>query len=927
MKSYRLKENQYACPLVRPDERRPSIRTKPFVFATLLFVTLGVITQSGCGGLTSAGAPNTNSGAPSLTTQPASQTVTAGQTATFSVAATGTAPLSYQWQKNGAAIIGATSSTYTTPATTTSDNGAQFTVVVSNSAGSVTSNAASLTVNPPQPLQITTTSSLPSGQTQTSYSASLQATGGTPPYAWSVISGQLPNGLSLSPSSGTITGTPTLAGAFTFTIQVKDNSGGSASAGFSISITTTSLTPQFGHAVIVVEENTNYADVVGSASMPYLNSLINQFGLATQYFANTHPSIGNYMMWATGQILTNDDSQTPSTFPVSSDNIAREMELAGKTWKDYRELTGTYYVRHDPLAYMTNINTANLVSFTQFATDLANGTLPIFSWIAPNGCDDAHDCPLSTADSWLRTNIDPLIKNPMFQKDGLLVIVFDESGNDNTSGGGRVAAVLISPPFSRVAYQSSTFYQHESVLRLMLEGLGVKTLPGAAATAPPMWEFFVPPGGTITPLAISTTSLPAGSVGQAYSPQLNATGGTTPYTWSVASGSLPSGLTLSSSGAISGIPTAAGTSTFTVKLTDFNLLTAQQSFSISAGSGSGLNYYVSPTGSDTNVGSALSPWKTIQHAAQSMGSGPNGVTVHVAAGTYAESVSSSLSGTASGRVRFVSDVPWAAKIDALNASNGWTVSGDYQDIVGFEIYNAARGGVVYTSSHVRILQNKFHDIAVNTPCDSGGGAAVEPDSYSNSDAEINGNMIYNIGPGAGKTRCNTIHGIYFAVPIGTAINNLISTVTGDCITSWHYATNLTIENNTVMGCLDAGILIGADSVTHDNTVVANNIVIDSPYAGIAEEGSLGTHNQYSDNLIYNVQTPFIWVTGSASGTITSNPLVVNDGGSISTGDYHLTVGSPAIDSGANQFCPITDFDGYPRPYGNTCDIGAYEWHR
>src|SRR6267378_5078662 len=82
MKSYRLKENQYACPLVRPDERRPSIRTKPFVFATLLFVTLGVITQSGCGGLTSAGAPNTNSGAPSLTTQPASQAVAVGQTAT-----------------------------------------------------------------------------------------------------------------------------------------------------------------------------------------------------------------------------------------------------------------------------------------------------------------------------------------------------------------------------------------------------------------------------------------------------------------------------------------------------------------------------------------------------------------------------------------------------------------------------------------------------------------------------------------------------------------------------------------------------------------------------------------------------------------------------------------------------------------------------
>ncbi len=84
--------------------------------------------------------------APNITTQPASQTVATGQTATFSVTATGTAPLSYQWNKSGSAISGATSASYTTPATTTADNGAQFTVAVSNSVGSVTSTAATLTV-------------------------------------------------------------------------------------------------------------------------------------------------------------------------------------------------------------------------------------------------------------------------------------------------------------------------------------------------------------------------------------------------------------------------------------------------------------------------------------------------------------------------------------------------------------------------------------------------------------------------------------------------------------------------------------------------------------------------------------------------------------------------------------------------------------
>ncbi|MGC1368103.1 MAG: immunoglobulin domain-containing protein, partial [Candidatus Acidiferrum sp.] len=85
--------------------------------------------------------------APTITTQPANRTVAAGQTATFSVVASGTAPLSYQWQKSGANISGATSSTYTTPATTTANTGSTYDVVVSNSAGSVTSSAATLTVN------------------------------------------------------------------------------------------------------------------------------------------------------------------------------------------------------------------------------------------------------------------------------------------------------------------------------------------------------------------------------------------------------------------------------------------------------------------------------------------------------------------------------------------------------------------------------------------------------------------------------------------------------------------------------------------------------------------------------------------------------------------------------------------------------------
>src|SRR6266567_480784 len=111
--------------------------------------TFRVVVNNATGTITSVAATLTVNAAPvapSITAQPTSQTVTAGQTASFSVAATGTAPLSYQWQKNGVAISAATSSSYTTPATTSSDNGAQFTVSISNTAGSVTSSAATLTV-------------------------------------------------------------------------------------------------------------------------------------------------------------------------------------------------------------------------------------------------------------------------------------------------------------------------------------------------------------------------------------------------------------------------------------------------------------------------------------------------------------------------------------------------------------------------------------------------------------------------------------------------------------------------------------------------------------------------------------------------------------------------------------------------------------
>src|ERR1700680_87434 len=265
---------------------------------------------------------------------------------------------------------------------------------------------------------------------------------------------------------------------------------------------------RFGHVFLVVEENANFSEVIANPALPYLNSLANQYGLAANYFANAHPSIPNYFELTTGQILTLIDASTPHNFPVSSENVVRDLLSAGKSWKSYAEDlpsvgytgddTGRYAVRHNPLAYFTDVQNdtkqvQNLVPFSQFASDRNAANLPDFSFIVPNLCNDAHDCSLGTSDTWLKTNIDPLIQSPQFQKDGLLIIVFDEANTlDLTSGGGHVAAVIVSPLAKR-SYKSIAFYQHQSVLRLTLEGLGVTKLPAEAATAPAMWEFFSTP--------------------------------------------------------------------------------------------------------------------------------------------------------------------------------------------------------------------------------------------------------------------------------------------------------------------------------------------------------------------------------------------------------------------------------------------------
>lgn len=295
------------------------------------------------------------------------------------------------------------------------------------------------------------------------------------------------------------------AGTYYTVVQDWDNCGGYAKTPVTINVSGGGgggTVPPSSHVFLLLEENHSYSQVIGSSSMPYLNSLANKYGLATKYYANTHPSIGNYFMMTTGQIITNNDGDCGT---VSNDNIVRHLITAGKTWKSYAESlpyagytgcdTGAYVKRHNPFSYFTDVVNSstekyNLVPFSQFKTDLANNHLPQFSFIAPNVNDDAHNGTLSAADYWLNVNIKPLLASSTFQKDGILIIVFDESVKSDTQGGGGHVAALVIGPKVLSGHKSSVTYQHQNTLKTLMKALGLSSFPGAASSASSMGDFF-----------------------------------------------------------------------------------------------------------------------------------------------------------------------------------------------------------------------------------------------------------------------------------------------------------------------------------------------------------------------------------------------------------------------------------------------------
>ena len=163
-------------------------------------------------------------------------------------------------------------------------------------------------------------------------------------------------------------------------------------------------TPQSKHVVLVVEENHSYDSVITEGGMPYLKSLAEKHTILVNYYANHHPSIGNYFTMTTGQTISTDDGYKGV---VHDDNIVTQLLAANKKWKMYGDsLPGAGYIggnkrpyvkKHFPMAYFANVRDdekqrMNLVPVEQFVQDLKSSEgLPEFSMVIPDLDHDAHD--------------------------------------------------------------------------------------------------------------------------------------------------------------------------------------------------------------------------------------------------------------------------------------------------------------------------------------------------------------------------------------------------------------------------------------------------------------------------------------------------------------------------------------------------------
>jgi hypothetical protein len=250
-----------------------------------------------------------------------------------------------------------------------------------------------------------------------------------------------------------------------------------------------------GRVAVIVMENHEFGDIIGSAAAPFINGLARRYTLARGMHAVTHPSLPNYLALTGG-----------STFGISSDctacsvgatSIVDQLESAHVSWKAYMEnlphpcftgvSAGEYAKRHDPFVYYRRVVRnpawcARIVPLTQLGVDERARTLPRFIWITPNLCHDMHDCSVATGDRFLSSLVPALLG--ALGPHGVLFITWDEgttnSGCCGVAAGGHIATIVAGPGATGGA-RLSTPTDHYSLLATVESRLGLPRLRGAAS--------------------------------------------------------------------------------------------------------------------------------------------------------------------------------------------------------------------------------------------------------------------------------------------------------------------------------------------------------------------------------------------------------------------------------------------------------------
>ena len=239
------------------------------------------------------------------------------------------------------------------------------------------------------------------------------------------------------------------------------------------------------HVIIVMEENHSFAEIIGSSSAPFINSLAQQGALFTQSFAVEHPSQPNYLDLFSGMNQGVTDDSCPHTF--STENLATELAAAGLSFTGFSEglpsagstvcTSGEYAEKHSPWVNFTNVPATDNQPFTAFPTDFNN--LPTVSFVIPNLLDDMHDGTIAQGDTFLQQNLSSYVQFAQTHN-SLLIVTWDE---DDNSSSNQIPTFFVGPMVKQGQFTETI--NHFNVLRT-LEDLYGLTHVGSAATATPI---------------------------------------------------------------------------------------------------------------------------------------------------------------------------------------------------------------------------------------------------------------------------------------------------------------------------------------------------------------------------------------------------------------------------------------------------------